>query len=101
MDSRRVHRDTLEVDRCLRIRASPPGIDPGFGVDAETLETSRTFGWRYVARAQANLNIRVSRLWLYSRTTVFIRCLDFVEDDTFRDIRVEDEYSIEQATATR
>lgn len=79
------------------VHAPPRRI--GDGVDAETLETARTFGWRYVVRAQVNLNLRVSRLWIYSRTTAFGRWRDFVEDDTFRDIRVEDEYSIDQATA--
>lgn len=80
--------------------AAEPGfyvkLEPGVPLEEEKV---RTFGMRYVARAQANTNLRTGRWWIYGRTTAIARFRDFVEDDEFRAIEIEDEWSIEQATA--
>jgi hypothetical protein len=73
--------------------AALPADPPGRG------EVPRTAGVRFVARAQANLNLRFGRLWLYGRTTALLRWRDFLEDDVFNRIRIRTEVSVEQATA--
>lgn len=73
--------------------AAVPADPPGRG------DVPRTFGARWVARAQANLNLRFGRVWLYGRTTALFRWRDFLEDDVFNRIRIRTEASLEQATA--
>jgi hypothetical protein len=71
------------------------GIPPGAGPPSK-----RTLDLREVVRAQANLNLRWDRYWIYGRSTAEARFRNFHEYDEFREIEVErQEYSFEQAIA--
>ena len=72
--------------------------EPGFYLRTPAAE-SRTAGIRTVARLQANLNLRVSRFWLYGRTTAGLRLRPFDEHDSFRELVLRRELWVEQATA--
>ena len=72
--------------------------EPGFYLQSPLAE-ARLPGVRTVARAQANLNLRVSRFWLYGRTTAGVRLRNFDEHDSFRDLVLRRELWFEQATA--
>lgn len=88
---------TLEaaVEPGFYVKAPRPGEPPA---DPD-LEEARSFGVRRSVRAQANTNLRSGPYWLYGRTTGSARFRDFVEDDPFREILIEDEWGFEQATA--
>ncbi len=77
-------------------RQLPAGTDP---LAAPPEDLTRTFGVRWVTRAQLNLNLKFSFLWPYSRTTGVYRYRSFVEDDTFQRLRLQEELVFEQATA--
>lgn len=77
----------------------PRGARIGAELDPGVEDGDRTFGWRQNATWQTNLNIRTGSWWLYSRTTLVLRLRDFIEADVFQQMQVEDERSIEQATA--
>lgn len=83
-------------------------VEPGFyrqlgpeGSSASPGEANldRTFGVRGIVRAQVNINLKLSRIWLYSRTTGYVRFRHFVEDDSFARLRVQTELSFEQAVS--
>ena len=78
----------------------PPGTPTGPGADGTLGLGDRDFGWRAAATGQINVNLQGPRWWLYSRTTGVARHrAGFVEEDTFADMRIGRELSIEQATA--
>jgi hypothetical protein len=72
--------------------------EPGFYLRTPAAD-SRVAGIRTVARLQANLNLRVSRFWLYGRTTAGLRLRPFDEHDSFRELVLRRELWVEQATA--
>jgi hypothetical protein len=72
--------------------------EPGFYLRSPVAE-SRSADVRTVARAQANLNLRASRFWLYARTTAGLRLRNFDEHDSFRELVLRRELWVEQATA--
>ncbi len=72
--------------------------EPGLYLQTPIADT-RTLGLRTVARGQANINLRASRFWLYSRTTAGLRLRNFDERDAFRDLVLRREAFVEQATA--
>ncbi|MFN3201466.1 MAG: hypothetical protein ACE366_23895 [Bradymonadia bacterium] len=80
------------------------GAEPGFflklGPDQGKGDvTTRTYGLRWLVRPQMNLNIRTSDWWLYSRTTGVYRHRGFRQEEIFRDLILDEEWSIEQASA--
>lgn len=80
------------------------GAEPGFFLKLEPGQgkgdvTTRTFGVRYLVKPQLNLNIRDSEWWLYSRTTGIYRYRSERQEEVFRDLVLDDEWSIEQASA--
>lgn len=77
----------------------PAGARIGAELDPGVEDGERTFAWRHNATWQTNINIRTDAWWLYSRTTLLLRLRDFVEADTFQQMQIGDERSIEQATA--
>lgn len=77
----------------------PAGARVGAELDPGAEDGARSFGWRHNATWQTNLNIRSGGWWLYSRTTLLLRLRDFVGADVFQRMQVEDERSLEQATA--
>jgi hypothetical protein len=73
------------------------GFEPGFFRRAGTDE--RRPRWRANWRTQANLNLKLDSVWLYSRTTALMRYRNFVEQDSVNQVTIEREWSLEQATA--
>lgn len=71
----------------------------GAGIDPGNDAIDRTFGWRHNLTWQTNINIRTASWWLYSRTTAILRLRDFIEADTFTQMQVQTELSIEEAAA--
>lgn len=71
----------------------------GAGIDPGTDAIDRRFGWRHNATWQTNVNIRQAGWWIYSRTTAVLRLRDFIEADTFSQMQVRTELSIEEAAA--
>jgi hypothetical protein len=56
-------------------------------------------GLKTFARAEAKINLKLPRVWLYNRTTTIFRHRDFVEFDARRDLVAEGEFSLGQANA--
>ena len=73
------------------------GVEPGFFKTPD--DPDRSFGWRTLVRGVLDLNIRSDDYWLYWRTTALYRHRGFEEDATFRELVLDEERSVEQATA--
>src|SRR5262249_6760784 len=56
-------------------------------------------GLKTFLRAEGKLNLKLSSIWLYNRTTPVLRYRDFTEFDSRRDLTVKNEFSLTQADA--
>ncbi len=69
------------------------------GLFREKGDLVRTSHGRTRLTAQALVNVKLERWWLYSRSTASVRLRDFVEQDDLQNVVVKDELTLEQATA--